>query len=104
MCRVAPPAPGVSAVTAATRAPRDDPGSGFVAADVPWLSIGVVAPWRGRGVGRALPREVLAVGAERGSSRVSLSAERANRARARSLAEGFVIAEAGPDADPMVQG
>jgi hypothetical protein len=47
---------------------------------------------------------VLAVGAEGGSSRVSLSAERANRARARSLAEGFVIAEAGPDADPMVQG
>src|SRR5690242_1810674 len=34
----------------------DDPGYGFVAPDVPELTVGVAAPWRGRGVGRALLR------------------------------------------------
>jgi hypothetical protein len=34
--------------------PATNPGYGFVAADVPELTIGVAAPWRGRGVGRAL--------------------------------------------------
>lgn len=43
----------------------DNPGYGFVAEDVPELSIGVVAGWRGKGVGRALLRAV--------TGRVSLS-------------------------------
>jgi len=38
--------------------PGTDPGYGFVASDVPELTIGVAAPWRGRGVGRALLRAI----------------------------------------------
>ena len=34
--------------------PAADPGYGFVASDVPELTIGVAAGWRGRGAGRAL--------------------------------------------------
>jgi hypothetical protein len=33
--------------------PAGQPGYGFVSPDVPELTIGVAAPWRGRGVGRA---------------------------------------------------
>lgn len=82
----------------------EDPGYGFVAEDVPELSVGVVMPWRGKGVGRALLREVLRRGAERGFIRVSLSVERANRARELYLAEGFVVVDSGQDADTMVKG
>lgn len=39
--------------------PADDPGYGFVAADVPELGMAVVAPWRGRGVGTRLLDELL---------------------------------------------
>jgi GNAT superfamily N-acetyltransferase len=35
-----------------------DPGYGFVAANVPGLSIGVATPWRGQGVGRVLLRAI----------------------------------------------
>ena len=38
--------------------PAADPGYGFVASDVPELTIGVPVPWRGRGVGRALLRAI----------------------------------------------
>ena len=38
--------------------PADDPGYGFVSADVPELSIGVAVLWRGRGIGRALLRAI----------------------------------------------
>ncbi len=37
----------------------DDPGYGFVALDIPELGMAVVAPWRGRGVGRRLLRDLL---------------------------------------------
>lgn len=82
----------------------DDPGYGFVAGDVPELSVGVVEAWRGKGVGRALMRHVLTLGVERGYGPVSLSVERANRAQALYLDEGFVVVESGPDADTMVKG
>src|SRR5215470_14480463 len=35
-----------------------DPGYGFVSSDVPELSMGVAAHWRGRGLGRALLRAI----------------------------------------------
>ena len=82
--------------------PVEDPGYGFVAADVPELSIGVVDAWRGRGVGRALLRAVVGHGAAQGAQRISLSVERANRARGLYLDEGFVVVEQGRDADTMV--
>lgn len=80
----------------------DDPGYGFVAPDVPELSIGVVPTWRGTGVGRALLRELVQQGAARGCDAISLSVERANRARALYLDEGFVVVAEDRDADTML--
>ncbi|MDB1088078.1 GNAT family N-acetyltransferase [Streptomyces sp. ACA25] len=80
-----------------------DPGYGFVAPDVPEVSLGVVADWRGRGVGRALLRELARRAAEAGISRLSLSVERANRAVRLYEDEGFARVESGPDADTMVK-
>jgi GNAT superfamily N-acetyltransferase len=76
-----------------------DPGYGFVAPDVPELSIGVLPGWRGTGVGRALLRELLCA---TDRDRVALSVERANRARNLYLQECFATVAEGPDADTMV--
>ncbi|WP_328648238.1 GNAT family N-acetyltransferase [Amycolatopsis sp. NBC_00348] len=82
----------------------DDPGYGFVAADAPELSIGVVAAWRGRGVGRALLRAAEDRARTAGVERISLSVERKNFARRLYLAEGYEVVGAGSaDADTMVK-
>ncbi|WP_326953128.1 GNAT family N-acetyltransferase [Amycolatopsis sp. NBC_01286] len=82
----------------------DDPGYGFVAADVPELSIGVVAAWRGRGVGRALLRAAEDRARAAGVERISLSVERKNFARRLYLAEGYeVVGTGSADADTMVK-
>jgi GNAT superfamily N-acetyltransferase len=73
----------------------DNPGYGFVAEDVPELSLGVVAEWRGRGVGRALLRTV--------TGRVSLSVEAANRARELYMQEGFRFVASDANADTMIR-
>ncbi|MGH8792040.1 MAG: GNAT family N-acetyltransferase, partial [Stackebrandtia sp.] len=57
-----------------------EPGYGYVADDVPELSVGVVSGRRGSGVGRALVRRLLERAGRRGVARVSLSVERANPA------------------------
>ncbi len=62
----------------------------------------MVAPWRGRGVGRALLRAAAAQARERGAARISLSVERANRAQVLYAGEGFRVLSSGPDADTMV--
>lgn len=80
----------------------DDPGYGFVAEDVPEVSLGVVAGWRGRGAGRALLRALLEEAAAAGVRRVSLSVERENRARGLYVAEGFVVVHEDRDADTML--
>src|ERR1700740_1327132 len=56
----------------------DDPGYGCVAADVPELTIGVRADWRGRGVGRGLLRAIADAARQRGIRRISLRVERKN--------------------------
>jgi GNAT superfamily N-acetyltransferase len=61
--------------------PADAPGYGFVAADVPELSIGVVPGWRGRGIGGRLLSALLAAAREAGCHAVSLSVEESNPAR-----------------------
>jgi GNAT superfamily N-acetyltransferase len=82
----------------------DDLGHGFVAVDVPELSLGVVATWRGRGVGRALVRAVESRARTAGVERISLSVERKNFAQRLYLAEGYeVVAEGSPDSDTMVK-
>jgi GNAT superfamily N-acetyltransferase len=79
-----------------------DPGFGYVGDDVPELAIGVVEPWRGRGVGRALVRAVLDAARDRDVRAVSLSVERANFAVRLYAAEGFRTVASGEDSDTMV--
>lgn len=84
--------------------PASDPGYGFVAPDVPELTIGVAAPWRGRGAGRALLRAVADRARAAGIARISLSVERENFARALYLSEGFAVTDASdPQSDTMVK-
>lgn len=82
----------------------DEHGYGFVAPDVPELTIGVAASWRGRGAGRALLRAIAARAAAAGITRISLNVERKNFARDLYLAEGYQVFDAtGPQADTMVK-
>jgi ribosomal protein S18 acetylase RimI-like enzyme len=82
----------------------EDPGYGFVAPDVPELTVGVAAAWRGRGVGRSLLRAVAARAAAAGIRRVSLSVERENFARGLYRSEGYAVAgTSGPQSDTMVK-
>ncbi|WP_290059934.1 GNAT family N-acetyltransferase [Amycolatopsis solani] len=84
--------------------PPGEPGYGFVAADVPELTIGVAAPWRGHGVGRALLRAIEACAQEAGIARISLSVERKNFARQLYLAAGYEVTGAGSaQSDTMVK-
>lgn len=76
--------------------PADDPGFGFVASDVPELSVGVVVAWRGRGVGTAMLTSLLAHADERGPERVSLSVEPDNPALRLYERHGFVVVVADP--------
>lgn len=66
-----------------------DPGYGFVAADVPELSIGVNSDHRERGVGTALLDAVIAQAAGRGYPAVILSVGDGNRARVLYVRAGF---------------
>jgi GNAT superfamily N-acetyltransferase len=84
--------------------PASDPGYGYVVGDVPELTIGVVAGWRGRGVGRSLLRAIAARAAAAGIQRVSLSVERKNLARGLYLSEGYqVVDSSDPQSDTMVK-
>jgi len=79
-----------------------DAGYGWVAPGVPEISIGVQADRRGQGIGRRLLRELLHAARDAGIGRVSLSVERANRARRLYLSEGFVAVSVSGAADTMV--
>jgi ribosomal protein S18 acetylase RimI-like enzyme len=65
----------------------DRPGYGYVADDVPELSIGVAPEHRGRGVGRALLEELVRDAAQ--YRRLSLSVEPENRAAELYRSLGF---------------
>ena len=69
--------------------PPEEPGWGFVAPDVPELSIGVADEARGRGVGGALLDALLAMAGEQGHPAVSLSVDRRNPARRLYERHGF---------------
>lgn len=73
--------------------PADRAGYGFVAADVPELSVAVAPGWRGRGVGRALVAAVLDAAWSAGHPAVSLSVEQDNPARQLYRGLGFVLHE-----------
>jgi GNAT superfamily N-acetyltransferase len=84
--------------------PAADPGYGFVAPDIPELTIGLVLSWRGRGIGRALLRAVAERARAAGIARISLSVERKNLAQKLYLSEGYQVVDcAGADSDTMVK-
>jgi ribosomal protein S18 acetylase RimI-like enzyme len=64
----------------------DEPGYGFIARDVPELSMAVLPGWKGNGVGTALLRECIEHARMAGHPAVSLSVEDGNDA-ARALYE-----------------
>lgn len=84
--------------------PAGDPAYGFVSPDIPELTIGVTAPWRGQGVGRTLLRAIAESAAEAGIEQISLSVERKNYARGLYLSEGFAVVDSSdPQSDTMVK-
>lgn len=68
----------------------DDPGYGFVAADVPEIAMGVLAPHRGGGLGTRLLRELIALARSAGLPALSLSVEPDNAAMRLYARNGFV--------------
>lgn len=76
--------------------PAADPGFGFVADDVPELSVGVVEERRGDGLGTAMLTSLLARADEVGLGRVSLSVEADNPALRLYERLGFVTTVADP--------
>jgi ribosomal protein S18 acetylase RimI-like enzyme len=84
--------------------PASDPGYGFVAADVPELTIGVAPGWRSRGVGRALLRAIAGQARARGIARISLSVERKNYAQRLYLSAGYRIVDSSDaQSDTMIK-
>jgi GNAT superfamily N-acetyltransferase len=69
--------------------PVTDPGYGFVAEDIPELSIAVDGRLRGRGVGSMLLDAIMEQARHRSCRAVSLSVDRANPAYRLYLSRGF---------------
>jgi GNAT superfamily N-acetyltransferase len=70
-----------------------DPGYGFVAQDIPELTLGVQAAFRGQGLGRALLRAAAGAARAAGIARISLSVERKNFAQRLYLSEGYQVVD-----------
>jgi GNAT superfamily N-acetyltransferase len=81
----------------------DDPGYGYVDDETPELSIGVVATYRGRGIGRLLLRELANAARAAGYRQLSLSVARRNHAKALYESEGYRTVESGRDSDTMLK-
>ena len=82
--------------------PPGDPGYGFVAADIPELTIGVVPDHRHRGIGRHLLRALIDTARQAGLRHLSLSVERANHAQALYRELGFTVIASSTGADTML--
>lgn len=82
--------------------PAEGRGYGYVAADIPELSIGVAADARGRGVGVALLDAPLTTARAQGLRAVSLSVDRQNPARRLYARTGFRDAGVSDPADTSV--
>lgn len=84
--------------------PASDPGYGFVSPDIPELTIGVAARWRGQGIGRALLQAVAERARLAGIGQISLSVERKNFAQQLYLSEGYQIVDStNAQSDTMVK-
>ncbi|UFU07437.1 GNAT family N-acetyltransferase [Ruania halotolerans] len=84
------------------RFPARNPGFGFVAEDVPELSVAVLSHHRGRGIGSGLIRSLAPRLAGAGITRVSLSVEHGNPARALYERLGFTAVTEQEGATTMV--
>ncbi|MFE2561641.1 GNAT family N-acetyltransferase [Streptomyces sp. NPDC059352] len=84
--------------------PEDRPGYGFVAPDVPELTLGVLPGHRGRGHGRALMEALIRTAAGRPTpvARLSLSVEDGNPAVRLYASLGFTRVGRNGDSDTMV--
>lgn len=79
------------------------PRYGYVADDVPELSMAVVEEWRNRGIGRRLLQDVAQRARGAGHHAISLSVERANTTAHRLYtSEGLRIVKRAPDTDTML--
>lgn len=70
--------------------PPDDPGHGYVGANIPKISVGVLASARGHGLGRSLMAALIAEAQRRSLPGLSLSVELDNYARRLYDSLGFV--------------
>lgn len=86
-----------------THFPEHDPGYGFVAVDIPELSVGVVPDHRGRGVGRALVEALCERSELLGTRALSLSVEVDNPAVGLYRSCGFVTVDEAGGAATMVR-
>ncbi|WP_042424507.1 GNAT family N-acetyltransferase [Streptacidiphilus anmyonensis] len=84
--------------------PESEPGYGFVAADVPELTLGLLPEHRGRGHGRALMEALVQAAAEGPApvARLSLSVEDGNPAVHLYTTLGFTRVGRSGNADTMV--
>jgi GNAT superfamily N-acetyltransferase len=82
--------------------PAEEPGWGFVATNVPELSIGVISEVRGTGIGSALLDALLTLAREQGFRAVSLSVDRQNPARRLYERKGFRDAGISDSSDTSV--
>jgi len=83
--------------------PVSRPGYGFVAPDIPELTMGVCRQARGRGIGRALLRAIAAEARADGMTTLSLSVEHANHIGSHLYrSEGWRTVKSEIDADTLV--
>lgn len=80
----------------------DEPGYGFVATEVPEVSIAVRPEHRGQGVGGVLMRRLIAHAQEEGLPGLSLSVERENPAMRLYVRLGFIQVGGSADAATML--
>jgi GNAT superfamily N-acetyltransferase len=85
-----------------TLLPADRPGYGFVAADIPEVSVGVVREQRGRGLGTCLLRELIGLAHQAELPGLSLSVECDNPAVRLYTRLGFVRVGSTGGADTML--
>ena len=84
--------------------PATDPGYGFVAPDIPELTLGVAATWRRQGVGRALLQALADRARSAGIRQISLSVERKNHAQRLYLSAGYqVVDSSDANSDTMLK-
>lgn len=84
---------------------RSNRGFGYIADDIPELSMGVVPAHRGRGIGRGLLRTIATRAQDAGIRAISLSVEKKNPAVSLYTAAGFRAVDVGtePERDADTQ-